>query len=70
MYEYKIVELGFKRLGLKAMAFSELEEHQEIINKYAKEGWRLIQILPVKFGNAGYPTKFEIIFERKIENSN
>ena len=50
MYEYKIVELG-----LKGIVYSELEEHEEIIDKYAKEGWRLVQILPVKFGNAGYP---------------
>ncbi len=62
MYEYKIVELG-----LKGIVYSELEEHEEIIDKYAKEGWRLVQILPVKFGNAGYPKEFEIIFERKTE---
>ena len=67
MYEYKVVELGFKKLGLKVIASSELEDYKEIINEHAEEGWRLIQILPVKFGNAGYPTKFEIIFERKIE---
>lgn len=67
MYEYKVVELGFKKLGLKGMALSELEDYHEIVNKYSKEGWRLVQILPVQYGNAGYPTKFEIVFERKIE---
>ena len=60
--------MGFKKeSGLKGIVISELENYNEIVNKYAKEGWRLVQILPVKFGNGGYPMEFEIIFERKVD---
>ena len=60
MYEYKFVETtlgGF---------FSEANHH-EIINKYAEEGWRLVQVLPMYYNSHGKPTEYEIIFERKIE---
>ncbi len=68
MHEYKSVKLGFKKqLGLKGIVISELENYNEIIDKHSKEGWRLVQILPVKYGNGGYPMKFEIIFERKVD---
>lgn len=67
MYEYKSVKLGFKKQsGFKGMVIQELEDYHEIIDKYVKEGWRFVQILPVKFGNAGYPMEFEIIFEREV----
>lgn len=36
MYEYKVVELGFKKLGLKVIASSELEDYKEIINEDAE----------------------------------
>ena len=41
MYQYKSV-----KLAPKGFIVSELENHNEIIDKYAKEGWRLVQILP------------------------
>lgn len=63
MYEYKYV-----KLEIKGIVFSKLDAHGEIISKHAKEGWRFIQILPVKYGNTGYPMEFEIIFERKVDN--
>lgn len=66
MYEYKCVKLGLKRLGIKAMVLLEVEDHSEIIDKHAKEGWRLVQIFPVKYAGSD-PTEFEIIFERKVD---
>jgi len=44
--------------------------HLIIKNKYAKEGWRLVQILPVKYAHNGVPMELEIIFEREIDNQN
>lgn len=69
MYEYKSVKLGLKKQsGIKGIIFSELEDYNETIHEHAKEGWRLVQILPVKYGNSGYPMEFEIIFEQKVDN--
>ncbi len=59
MYEYKYVETN---LG----GFFTEANHREIIDKYAKEGWRLVQVLPTNYNGHGKPTQYEIIFERKI----
>lgn len=59
MYEYKYVETT---LG----GFFHEATHHEIINQHAKEGWRLTQVLPMKYNGHGKPTEYEIIFERKI----
>ncbi len=63
MYQYKSV-----KLAIKGFVVSELKNHNEIIDKYAKEGWRLVQILPVKYASNGVPVELEIIFEREIGN--
>jgi len=44
------------------------DNHREIIDKYAEQGWRLIQIVPLDYTVPGRVNKnFEIIFERKLE---
>ncbi|NLY53395.1 MAG: DUF4177 domain-containing protein [Firmicutes bacterium] len=58
MYEYKYVEAT---MG----GFFKAANHHEIIDQHAKEGWRLVQVLPVGYTGHGRPTRFEIIFERK-----
>lgn len=60
MYEYKYVETT---LG----GFFADANHYEVIEKYAKEGWKLIQVLPMYYNSNGKPTKYEIIFEREVE---
>ncbi|RUS45438.1 DUF4177 domain-containing protein [Cohnella sp. AR92] len=59
MYEYFFVESKFG-------AFFSPDAHQEIIVKYAKQGWRLVQVLPTNYNEQGKPGKCEIIFERPI----
>jgi hypothetical protein len=61
MYEYTFVETS---LG----GFFSSATHQETIIKYAKEGWRLVQVLPTNYNGHGKPTHYEIIFERPISN--
>jgi hypothetical protein len=61
MYEYKYVKATLGGLFIPA-------NHHEIIDKYAKEGWRLVQVLPIEYNGHGKPTDFEIIFERSIDN--
>lgn len=59
MYEYKYVETT---LG----GFFTSANHHEVIDKHAKEGWRLVQVLPLYYNSHGKPTDYEVIFERKI----
>lgn len=59
MYEYKYVPCS---MG----GYFTGDDHQEIIDKHAKEGWRLVQIVPTLYTMEGRAKQFEIIFERKI----
>ncbi len=57
MYEYKYVETT---LG----GFFTSPQHREIINEHAAEGWKLVQVLPLRYNGHGKPTEYEIIFEK------
>ena len=65
MYEYKFVrvELGGR------WTRKPKQEHHRLVEEYAKEGWRLVQIFSpaVSVLGGGTPDYFELIFERKIE---
>lgn len=63
MYQYES-----EKLTMKGFVVSELKDHNEIIDRYAKEGWRLVQILPVKYTSNVVPMEFEAIFEKKIKS--
>ncbi|WP_159888694.1 DUF4177 domain-containing protein [Paenibacillus puerhi] len=62
MYEYTFVETS---LG----GFFSEATHQKTIIDYAREGWRLVQVLPTNYNGHGKPTRYEIIFERPVEIS-
>ncbi|KAB2334407.1 DUF4177 domain-containing protein [Cytobacillus depressus] len=57
MYEYKFVET---KLG----GFFSSPTHRETIVTHASEGWRLVQVLPLKYNGHGKPMEYKIIFER------
>ncbi|ARC84183.1 hypothetical protein U732_710 [Clostridium argentinense CDC 2741] len=59
MYEYKYVPTT---LG----GFFSDADHHEIIDEYAKNGWKLVQVLPMYYNSHGRPTDYEIIFEKEI----
>jgi hypothetical protein len=59
MYEYTYNETS---LG----GFFSEATHRETITQYAKEGWRLVQVLPTNYNGQGKPTDYEIIFERPV----
>jgi len=59
----------FVRVELKSDWFSSSkpkEDYQEIINSYARDGWRFKQIFAPSTTGYGSSTYFEIIFEKKI----
>lgn len=59
MYEYGYVSTSLGGFFSKAT-------HRETINAYAREGWRLVQVLPTNYNEDGKPGEYEIIFERVI----
>ena len=63
MYEYIFVDTSLGGL------WSE-PTHRETIQKYAKEGWRLVQVLPTNYGGDGKPAFCDIIFERQVVGGN
>lgn len=61
MYEYKFI-----KVKLSAFKLNPEEDYEEMVNSYAKEGWRLMQILTpptVGYGTIGY---YEFVFERQV----
>lgn len=60
MYEYTFIKTS---LG----GFFTSPKHREVIEEYAIEGWRLVQVLPTKFNGNGAPLEYEIIFEKPVK---
>lgn len=61
MYQYKYVEVNIELIGTSIKS-----NHHETIDQYAKEGWRLVNLIPISY-NYERPVKFEIIFEQEIK---
>jgi hypothetical protein len=62
-FEYKFVRLGEGLLGVKRDA---KREYQDVIQKHAQEGWRLVQIFAPGTGAYGTAKYYEIILERPV----
>lgn len=61
MYEYKFI-----RLEIKGFLKRRVEpDYHQVVREYAKEGWRLVQILAPPIGSYGIAPFFELIFERQ-----
>ena len=65
VYEYKFVKVDLEGLFTRRPKM----DHHRLIEEYAKEGWRLVQIFSpaVSATGGGIPNYFELIFERKAE---
>lgn len=61
MYEYKYVPCNIGGLFSK-------DNHRELISEYARQGWRVVQILPLYYTFEGRAKDHEIIFEREIKD--
>ena len=61
MYEYR-----FERLDMKFLSTVPQRDYHEVIERYAREGWRLVQIFaPASVRSGGASGFFELIFERE-----
>ena len=63
-YEYEFVRLGKGRWSVRKSAE---EQYRQVIDDYAREGWRLVQIFAPGTGVYGAPKYYEVIFEREAE---
>ena len=62
-YEYKFVRLGE---GLIVVKKEGRETYQAVVNEYAREGWRLVQLFAPGTGVYGAAKYYELIFERPV----
>jgi len=62
-FEYKFVRFGEGFLSVKKIA---RENYQHEVEKYAREGWRLVQIFAPGTGGYGSAKYYELILEREI----
>jgi hypothetical protein len=64
LFEYKFIKVDVSGV----MTRTPKEDYHRIVEQYAKEGWRLVQIFApsVSVGGGGIPNYFELIFEREI----
>lgn len=62
MYEYKFIKIGVKGIFQRKPE----QDYEAIVGEYAKDGWRLVQILTPPIGSYGVATYFELIFEKQI----
>ncbi len=65
MYEYEFVKI-YIRYRAFAMTQKLPEDYHEVIEKHAKEGWRLVQIFAPPIKGYGIADYFEMIFEKEI----
>ena len=64
MFEYEFVKIA---LGSKVfdMELAPEKDYQEIIRKYAADGWRLVQVFAPAIVATGRASYYELIFEKK-----
>jgi hypothetical protein len=61
-YEYKFIRLGEGVIWVKPSA---KETYRNVIDEYAQNGWRLVQIFTPGLGLYGVARFYELIFERE-----
>ena len=61
MYEYKFIKIGMKS-GINSV--KPVEDYHLIVDKYADEGWQLVQIFSPPTESFGASSYFELIFSR------
>ena len=60
MYEYKYVTIK-----AKGVLTTEYEEHREVIDRAAREGWRYVGWVPTCIIGHGTVTLMDLVFERE-----
>jgi hypothetical protein len=66
-YENSIIKI---KLKYDLIQMKPEQNYQELINKYAQEGWKFVQIFAPPIYNYGKATFYDLIFERKKHVNN
>ena len=61
MYEYQYVQVEY-RSGFARMS---LDEHREIIDRRAGEGWRFVAAIPTRSIGYGNVSRLDLVFEKE-----
>ena len=61
MYKYEYVTIVSK----KSFAKGTFQEHREIIDKYAKDGYRYVGFIPTKEVDVGFLSEMDLVFEKQ-----
>jgi hypothetical protein len=72
MYEYTSVTVSFKT-GFKVQPGDTFDDCMEVIHNYAKDGWRLVQIIALVNEKSWSRAQenlecYEIIFEKQVND--
>lgn len=62
MYKYEYVKIPVRGFFVREPE----QDYHAVIEQYAKNGWRLVQILTPPTGSYGIATYFELIFEKQV----
>lgn len=65
-YEFETLELSAGGYSLFGGVGIRTEGHQEIICRWAREGWRYVGYLPTVQRATGHMESVELIFEREL----
>jgi hypothetical protein len=65
MYEYRFEQLKPRQLGFGGFNLDPADIHA-VVTELARDGWRLVQVVPTTWTGNGRPKSYEVIFERRI----
>lgn len=51
----------------KGSFVGKYESHREIIDHYAKRGYKYVGYIPIKLSSTAFPMELDLIFEKDIE---
>jgi hypothetical protein len=63
-FEYKFIRMGEGWIGVNRKA---MKEYQQVVDQYARDGWRLVQIFAPGTGGYGMAKYVELILERPVD---
>jgi hypothetical protein len=67
MFEYKFVRIGENRLSALFGPQKEARgAYEAVVEEYARDGWRLVQIFAPGVAAFGAAKYYELIFEREL----
>lgn len=62
MKQYEYVNVSYK---MKDMVMASVAEHREIIDQYARRGYRYVGMIPTEISATGCTRNMDLIFEKE-----